>query len=168
VYDLVAKGFVRKHSKKGNSTLYGLADKSMYSESEGMEEVPIIPFGGNLLKVSDFLETMVSQDEDPLNANPNLKLLRHAIATGIRRAMTGVVMTSGVAGQEQFLLDSRTQLQAVEDELRFLLKVISHFNDSGVWFDQYRDRIAFQTRRAQQTDHELWQLAMDFVRSGTG
>lgn len=165
IYDLEKKGFIRSVAKRGNAMTYELADKSMYEDSDSFDEVPIIPFGGDMKTVNDFLEIVVSPDSNPLNNDPDKNLLRTSISNGIRRAMAGVVLTSGVAGQEEFVAGAQKELLKVEAELRYVLKIVSDFNNSTVWFDQYRDRIAFQNRRAQQSNPTLFQLAFDYIRS---
>jgi ribosomal protein L20A (L18A) len=165
VDDLVKQGYARKYGRRGNATLYGLADKSMYSEAEGFEEIEIIPFGGELLTVQAFLEMMVSLEENPFNDNPEINLLRSPVTNGIRRAMAGTILTTNSTGQEAYLQKAAGLLLSIEQELRYVLKLLDSFNASGVWFDQYRDRIAFQVRRAQQMNPDLIQLAIDFVRS---
>lgn len=164
---LVEKGMVKKYGRTTSGVQYALADKSMYESETSFsdEELKLIAFAGTMQTVTEFLEMMVAPDQNPLALKNVAPVVRTSVATGIRRAMAGVVLTASSAGQDEFLKATRVSLQAVEDELRFLLKVVSEFNNSAVWYDQYRDTIAYQLRLMHKNNPELFQLAMDFVRS---
>jgi predicted DNA-binding transcriptional regulator len=167
IADLIEKGMVRKYGRTTSGVQYALADKSMY-ESEmsfSEEELKLISFAGTMVTVTQFLEMMVSPDQNPLASKEITPVLRRDIANGIRRAMAGVVMTAATAGQESYLANTRVNMQKFEDELSFILRLVREFNTSAVWFDQYRDRMAYQLRLMQKNNPELWQLGLDFVRS---
>lgn len=160
---LRTNGFVVESGKTENgSYLYQCSD-ALPSWGEGNEKR--IPLGGKFVSVKDFIEVMASTEINPFGANLKTELFTDAIAEWLRRRMLFVVMSSGEAGFDSHVGSVREQMLKVQGELERLTKVVTAFTASAVWYNQYRDGIAYDARRMQETEPDLFQLAWDFINS---
>lgn len=158
---LTKSGFVKEFGRRGNATLYGKVDSSFAGSQTGEE---LIPLAGNLVNVEDFLRLFADLSVDPFR-------VKHAVVSNkatqlMRKILLYVVMTSGETGHGDGLKTASKSLYEYAEELRYTLSLIEGFLNSPVWFQQYRDRVAYEVRRVQEKDPELFQLATDVVRNG--
>jgi hypothetical protein len=161
--ELRTNGFVVESGKtEGGSYLYQCAD-ALPSFGEGNEKR--VPLGGKFVSVKDFIEVMASPEINPFAADLKTEILTDDIAEWLRRRMLFVIMSSGEAGLNSHLNKVREQMLKVQGELDRLANIVRAFNDSAVWFEQYRDGIAFDARRMQEGKPELFQLAWDYINS---
>ena len=84
----------------------------------------------------------------------------------VRRQLAYVVMSSIDAGFSQQVRDVNTTLHKLVEDLAYVHSVLEGFLNSPVWYPQYRDQMAVAVREMQKNDPELFQLALDYIKSG--
>jgi hypothetical protein len=159
IEELVGKGFLRPYGRTQNSMTYGKLSAAMTAD----ENERLIPFGGSLSPVSEWLHLMADMDSRPLKLKSNL--LNVKAQAMIRRQMLFVVLTAGTTGHEDSLRNASKSLHETIRELEFVLDTVKGFIDSPVWYEQYRDRIGYALRKVIENDPDIIKLATDYVKS---
>lgn len=160
IADLVRSGHIKPYGKQNNAQTYGRLSASISADAE---KEKVIPFGGDLVSIEDFVRLLCEPDSSPLSLK--VPLLGEEAQHSIRRTMVHVILTSGEVGTDDALKKSNRRLHNVIAELEYVLNTLQTFVNSPIWYPQYRERIAFALRRMQEKDAELFQLAEDYVRS---
>lgn len=158
VKDLCVSGLFKPFGKINNAQTFGKLSAAMTAS----EKEKLIPFGGELIDVGDFIKLMADPEVKPLTLKQAL-LSRNA-QNALRKMMLWVVLTSSDAGFNEQLKSQAEILHEAIAGLEFAADALRGFVNSPVWYPQYRDRIAYALRRLQQEDPELYQLAEDFVK----
>jgi hypothetical protein len=114
------------------------------------------------------MEVMSNPDVNPFAANLKQELLAEGITNWLRTRMLLVVMTAGEAGFASQVEIVRSGMAKVQNELERLTSIVASFNDSAVWYAQYRDGIAYDIRRVQENNPDLFDISWAFVKSNTG
>lgn len=164
VKSLMATGFVVEAGKRDGSFLYQ-ASSSMPNWND--ENSKRIPFNGAYISVNDFMEVMSNPEGNPFEANLKQELLTEGIVNYLRTRMLFVIMTAGEAGFNGQVEIARSGLAKVQSELERLTAIVANFNESAVWYEQYRDGIAYDIRRTQEKNPDLYELAWAFVKSNS-
>jgi hypothetical protein len=162
VASLTRSGLIKPFGKNNNAQTYGKLSAAMTAD----EGEKLIPFGGELLNVGDFVKLMASPEVQPFTLK--LPLLDDTIATMLRKVMLHVVITAPSPGYNEELKKHAKRIHNVIAGLEFATQALRSFIDSPVWYEQYRDRIAYALRRLQQEDPELYQLAQDYLNTKEG
>jgi hypothetical protein len=164
IKSLSATGFVIEAGKRDGAFLYqASSSKPNWDDENGKR----IPMGNSFVSVNDFIEAMVNPKVNPFSANLKQEVFTEGISQYLRTRMLLVVMTSGEAGFANQVEIVRNSLLKVQGEVERLLAILQKFTESAVWYEQYRDGIAYDIRRVQETNPELYELAWAFVKSGS-
>lgn len=157
---LVVSGHLKTYGMQNNARLYGRISAA-YADSKDK----LVNFGGELVSIEDFVKAMVSPEEKPLQKGKtsfvSIEMEHH-----IRRRMAYVVITAGNAGLLEQLKKVNRELHGVLDNLKHIENILQNFMDSPIWFQQYRDELAFSLRRLQENEPDLFSLAQDYVKGG--
>lgn len=156
--ELVDKGQLKTYGRQHNAVLYGRPSAG-FSDSDD----PMIPYAGELCSVENFLALMTNPTEKPLARK--LPLLGEKTQHQIRRRMVYAILTAGEPGYSEKLKETNASLHAIIDDLAFTLHVLRSFVDSAVWYSNYRDEIGRHLRTLQDKNPDLFQLAIDYMRS---
>lgn len=154
---LTKKGFLVAIDRQSNATLYSKQSTARVA-NQG-----IIPLGGEPVSVETFLR-LFAEHERPLKLKASV--LNDKIHLGLRRSLLFTVISAGNVGSNAQLRETAENLQKILDELEYASKVIKNIINSPIWYDQYRDRIAYEVREVQKKDPELVQLAIALVKGG--
>lgn len=158
---LKQSGFVIEAGRHSGTYYYALADQQYESDhNQG-----IVPVGKQLVTIKNFLKLFTSEVSSPLNSQLKAPVMTDEMARLIRRIMLSAILTSGDPGYTLAMEKQHERLMKIQSELERLLDIVRSFNDSPVWYDQYRDRMALALREVQKEDAELVQLAFDYMRS---
>lgn len=162
VKSLVRNGLIQEAGKKDNSFLYATLNADPTAGNAGR----MIPIGKDtLLSVEDFVRLFASPEMNPLASDLKIPILTDEIQNFIRTRMLLPVVLSGMPGYEGQLKTTHANLLKIQGELQHVVAMLDSFNNSAVWYETYRDRIAFAMRRLQEKDPELFALTMDFIKS---
>lgn len=159
VTDLTNIGQLKAFGKVENAQTYGKLSASFTGKADDQ----LIPFGGNLISVEEFLKLLSDPELRPLKKQTNL--LAEKSQHGIRRMMLFAILSAGEAGNDDALKKVNEQLHNAIGELQFALTAIEGFVNSAVWFPIYRDKIALAVREVVKNDPELYKLAMEYMRA---
>lgn len=157
VKDLTKSGHIKPYGRNNNAQTYGKLSAAMTAD----EGEKLIPFGGELVSVRDFVQMMADPEGQPFTLKA--PLLDHAITVMLRKVLLHTVMTSDSPGFDDELKAHQRRLQKAIDGLEFAADALRGFLQSPVWYPQYRDRIAYALRRLQQEEPELFQLTKDYL-----
>lgn len=157
---LVKSGFLKPYGKANNAMTYGKLSASFVDTNE-----KLINFNGELVSIEDFLRLMVDPDSKPLQRGKN-PILSDEVNHTIRRRLAGVVISAGNAGMHEYLQKVQRELFNVLADLNYTTGVLQAFMDSPVWYEQYRDKMAYGMRRVQENDADLIQLAYEYMNGG--
>lgn len=155
---LVKSGFLKPYGKQNNAMLYGKLSAAFTDADQ-----KLINFGGELVSVEEFLREVVEPENNPLQKS-KADLLNDEIKHHIRRRLAFVVITAGNVGFQDELKKVSRDLHGILGELQFVTNLLQNFMDSPVWYEQYRDKVGYGVRAMQQSDPDLYQLAMEYVR----
>lgn len=158
VISLYDKGFLIESGKFGKAMTYVARDISAASDDK-----PMLSFAGSLMDVETFVSLFVSENSEPFKRNMNIMSQKHSHL--LRRMVAFAVLSAGNSGAEEQLKNVNKTLRATLGELEHIKQIINGILDSPIWYEQYRDKIAYQLRRIEQKNPELIQLAQDFVSS---
>lgn len=162
VSTLVAKGFIAEAGRDNvGAKLYIPAGSATHNASERR-----IPLGGDLLKTKDFVNLMASMEADPFSSRLKLELLTDEARRFLRQRMLFVMISAGEAGLNNQLEKAQENMVKVLEEMERLTSMVRGFLNGAVWYEQYRDAIALDMRELQKENPGLYQLAMDYVKSG--
>lgn len=164
IASLVSKGFVVEAGRESGSTLFALVDDSYASGKSGER---LIPQGDGVVTVETFLRSMSSTKTNPFGSSLKIETLSTEMTHFLRTRMLYAVVTATDPGFEEQLNKIHDNLQKIEGEMEKVLNFIRKFNLSPIWHPQYRDRFAYELRKVQEEDPELYRLVMDYVKSGS-
>ncbi|GHF92421.1 hypothetical protein [Streptomyces griseosporeus] len=163
---LVKSGFLREYGKQHNAMLYGRLSASWAASEEGQ---PLVPLAGNLVSVPDFLRLMVDEEAEPypfiVKVKPENWAITDEFQRKLRKRMAHVILNTS-PGYSDALETQRNFLNNHITELRHMIQVMESFLDSPIWYAQYRDRMAYEVRRTQEKNPELFKLAVEYVTGG--
>jgi hypothetical protein len=159
ITNLCQLGQLKPFGKTQNAQTYGKLSASF----TGSPKDELIPFGGNLVGVEEFLRLISDPNSRPLKRNVNL--LAERSQHGIRRMMLFAILSAGEPGNDETLKSANTHLNDAIDELEYALDFLRRFVHSPIWFQQYRDKIALAVRELTKNDPELYKLAVDYMRA---
>lgn len=125
----------------------------------------VIPYAGELMSVVDFLKLMLDSETDPFKPDVNLDIFEAEFLHWLRRRFITPVITAGDLGYTEQIARTRANVTKIAVELERIASVIDAWSKAPIWFEQYRDQIAFQNREAMKENAELYQLAWDYVKS---
>jgi DNA-binding Lrp family transcriptional regulator len=157
---LVKSGFLKPYGKQNNAMLYGKLSASFAETDE-----KLINFGGQLLTVEEFLREIVEPSNSPLQKT-KLQIVSKEMEHEIRRRLAWAIATAGEPGMQEPLKKVSNELHKIMGEVAFVHDLLQSFLDSPVWYEQYRDKIAYGLRRLQENDPDLYQLTAEYVRGG--
>lgn len=157
---LEAKGFLKVYGRQNNAIIYGKLTAS-FAQASANEE--LIPYAGGLQSVGDYLRLFADPDAKPLARKVNL--LSPKAETDIRKRMTYAVLMAGEPGVSEQIKKTQDDLTLLLQEIEFIHNVLRGFVNSPIWFEQYRDRMAYAIREVQKEDPELFKLAVDYIQS---
>jgi hypothetical protein len=152
-------GFLVTVGRRENAILY--AKQSSVTTASNKH---LVSLGGNLVTVPEFLKTFADLEIDPFKIK--VHTLSHEAAQNIRKRLLFTIISAGEPGFNEQLKMTSKDLHAYLAEVEHIANVLKTFLDSPVWYQQYRDRIAYEVRRTQQEDPELYQLAFDAIKGG--
>ena len=158
IAELVDKGQLKPFGRQGNAALYGKPSAGI-----GDADQQLIPFAGELKSVQEFLQIMTDPEGRPLTRKTSI--IGEKTQQRIRRQLAFVVMSSGEPGHFQTVKELNVSLHDLSKDLAYIQNVIQSFLDSPVWYEQYRDQIAYALRKMQERDPEFYQLVIDYIRS---
>lgn len=158
--DLEAKGFIRVYGRANNAVLYGKLSAA-FADTDQNEK--LIPYAGTLKSVGEYLELFADPEATPLVRKVNL--LSRKAEHDIRKRMTYAVLMAGEPGVADQISRTQGDLTLLLNEVEFLYKVLQGFVNSPIWFEQYRDRMAYAIRDMQKKNPELFKLAVDYIQS---
>jgi len=160
VASLVKNGFVVETGRAAGSSsvLYSV------TESASTETGKLIPLESGFVTVEDFMRVMSSMTTDPFRSNTKTEVFSEKIKMAIRKRMLFVIITASEPGFKGQLNTVQESLIRIEEEMERMLNLLRNFNNSPVWFDQFRDQMALGVREAQKNDAELYQLCQDIVK----
>lgn len=154
-------GFIVTAGKQNNSMLYAKQGTSAFEQAAGAN---LIPFAGDIVSVEKFLRSFADPTIHPF------KLKRNILSTDVEKLFNQwllfAIISAGNVGLDEQLKQAAKGLQLYLNEVEHIQKLLSLFIDSPVWFEQYRDRIAYEVRRVQEKDADLYQLAIDVIKGG--
>lgn len=153
--------FVQEYGKQNGAVMYGVSD---LPGEKFREDRATINFGGTLVPLEDFVRMLSSFENDPFKLDFKSTVLSETQSLALRRRMLAVVITAGVPGYNEKLHGLAESLIKLQGELEYITKVIKSFTDSPVWYEQYRDGLAYQLRRLQEKDPDLYKIALDLVK----
>lgn len=160
VTDLCKLGQLKPFGKAANGAqTYG----KLSAHFTGDPKDKLIPFGGNLVGVEDFIKLIADPETRPLKKNSNV--LAEKSQHNIRRMMLFAILSAGEAGQNEALNTVHAQLHNAVQELTYARDIINHYVNSSIWFPAYRDKLALSVRNVIKNDPELYQLAQDYMKS---
>lgn len=162
VDSLRRNGFIIEAGRDNNSKLYAIA--GMMGSNAGDR---LIPMGNDVITVADFVKLMAGMEQKPFATRLKTELLSDAFQQIMRQRMLFTIVSAGEAGYNSQLLTVQEALVKVVEEMERLTNMMRSFVNSSVWYEHYRDPIAQAMRDLQKKDPELWQLAWDFVKSGS-
>lgn len=125
----------------------------------------VIPYAGGLITVEEFLTLMLDMDVDPFKPNLKKEIFEIEFLHWLRKRFVYSVITAGDSGYDEQLKNIQVQLSKVHRELDRIVGIIGAWTEAPIWYDQYRDQIAFQTREVQKENPDLIQLAHDYIQS---
>lgn len=157
--DLVKSGLIRQYEKKLNAATYGKLSASMSADAK----TQLIPFAGQMVSVEQFIREITEPNAQPFRLKVNV--LSEAINHAVRRTMLHTILTADGTGSNADLHNHARRLHNVVAELEFALANLKTFIDSPVWYEQYRDRIGYAVRKLIENDPDLYQLAVDYMKS---
>jgi hypothetical protein len=154
-------GFIITVGRQNNAILYGKQGTSAFEQAEGAE---LIPLAGELVSVEKFMRMFADPSLEPF------KVKRDTLAVDaeqhMRQMLLFAIISSGSVGLDDKLKQASKLLHSYLAEVEYIQKVLKTFIDSPVWYEQYRDRIAYEVRRVQEKDPALYQLAIDAIKGG--
>lgn len=159
---LIKKGFVYVAGKDGNATLY--TSKNSMFVPEGQTD-DLIPFNGAMLDVGAFIEMMVDPEFDPFKPNVKLDIFDPDFIVWLRKRFLYPVITAGDSGYNDQLIRQRENLMKVRAEMERFMKNLDGFINSAMWYDHYRDRIAFRRRQVEKENPDLIALAQGWLQN---
>lgn len=162
ITSLSKSGLIKPFGKTNNAQTYGRLSAAM-TVDEGER---LIPFGGELLTVSDFVKLMADPEGEPFTLKA--PLISDENQTKLRKLMLYTIITSSSPGYGEELKKAAKQIHNVIAGLEFAADALRAFVDSPVWYEQYRDRIAYALRRLQEEDPKLFELAKDYLSDREG
>lgn len=160
IENLVETGFLKLYGKQNNAMVYGKLSASFVDVDE-----KIIPFGGQLVSIEDFLKMVVDPDSSPLQKS-KVRVISNEVEHHIRRRLAFVIMSAGNPGMRDRLHKVQRELDNVLNELNYAAGILQGFINTPVWYEQYRDKIAPGLRKVQETDPDLFQLSAEYVKGG--
>jgi DNA-binding Lrp family transcriptional regulator len=155
---LCESGLLKPFGRVNNAQTFGKLSAAMTAD----EGEKLIPFGGELITIADFIKLMADPEQKPFTLK--VPLLSDEIQLALRKMLVWTVLTSESPGYNEELKKQVRRLQNTIDGLEFAADALRGFVNSPVWYSQYRDRIGYAIRRLQEKDPELYQLAEDFVK----
>ena len=156
-------GFIITAGRQTGSSaiLYAKQGTSAFEQAAGSN---LIPFAGELVSVEKFLRSFADPEIKPFKLKKDV--LSTEIEHNFRQLLLFAIISSGESGLDEQLKQVSKTLHSRLAEIEHIQKVLKTFLDSPVWFEQYRDRIAYEVRRVQEKDPELYQLAIDAIKGG--
>lgn len=161
--NLVSLGHLQRFGRDGLAMTYGKLSTEM---TAGNGEQELIPFAGSMETVETFLQVMADPEGQPFKLKLKAPILSEDTNHIVRRTMVHVVLSSGEVGNIEALKVANRRLNNVIDELRYILGNLEAFVDSPLWYEQYRDQMAYSLRRLQEKNPDLFQLAIDYRKGG--
>lgn len=159
VSDLEKLGSLKSYGRQNNAFLYGKPTAALFDSDR-----KLIPYAGELKDVEDFIRIITNPKERPFTRNT--AVMGEKMQHNVRRQLAYVVMSSIDAGFSQQVRDVNTTLHKLVEDLAYVHSVLEGFLNSPVWYPQYRDQMAVAVREMQKNDPELFQLALDYIKSG--
>lgn len=159
---LVMEGFLIVAGKDGKTKLY-TARNAMFVPEEQSDS--LVPFNGTMMSVGDFIELMVDPEFDPFKPDVKLEVYDPDFIVWLRKRFLYPVITAGDSGYNEQLMRQRENLMKIRTEIERMLKNLDGFINSGMWYDHYRDRIAFQRRQVEKENADLIALAQGWLQN---
>lgn len=156
---LLKGGFLVTVGRRNNAILYGKQGTAITDTDR-----QLISVGGKLVTVEEFLRTFADPELDPFKLK--VSTLSHDATQNIRRRLLFTIISAGEPGYDQQLKLTSKDLHAYLAEVEHVANILKSFLDSPVWYQQYRDRIAYEVRRTAKEDPELYQLTFDAIKGG--
>lgn len=156
---LVNNGFIKPFGKANKAITYGRIGATYATADD-----KLIKLGGELMSIEDFMRTIVEPTEKPLQKG-KMPVVSEEMEHQIRRRLAFVVLTAGNVGMSDQLQKVSRELHNVLSAVDFVQNILQSFLNSPVWYEQYRDQMAYGVRNLQEKDPDLYQLAYDYVRS---
>lgn len=162
---LIGEGFLTVAGKDGKTILYAAKSAMFVPDMDTAQK--LLPFNGATLSVSDFLELLVNPESDPFAMDLKLQVLDVEFVEWLRKRFIYAVITAGDSGYNAQLMRQRESLMKLRAEIQRLADNLDKFVNSPVWYDHYRDRIAFNRREVEQSNPDLVQMARDYLQNNT-
>lgn len=163
IESLKGNGFVFEAGRDNNAKLYAIAGSTATNSADGK----LIPFGNDVMPVEAFVKLMSQPKQNPFGSRLKTEPLSEDFRAILRQRMLFAIITAGEPGFNSQVTNVQEALVKVVDEMQRLTDLVKSFANSAVWYEHYRDPIALAMRELQKSDPEAWQLAMDFVKSGS-
>jgi hypothetical protein len=160
IESLEETGFLITVGRHGGAVLFAKQGTSAFDNPKN----ELIPLSGELVSVEKFLRTFADPSIDALKLK--LDTLSVESDRNIRQMLLFAVISAGEVGLDRRLKSAAKGLYAYLDEINHIQKTLQTFIESHVWYEQYRDRIAYEVRRVQEKDPELYQLTLDAIKGG--
>ena len=161
VQRLQRTGHVVPTGKDGATILYGVKDAQFANTTEQR----MIPFAGQQYSIEDFLALMVNPSVDPFKPRIKLEMWDADFIHWLRRRMAIPIITAGDNGFDQQLMQTQEGFIKVKAEVERMLVILDGFINSPVWYEHFRDRLAFERREVEKENPELIKLTMDYIQN---
>lgn len=156
-------GMVIEAGKRDGATMYTVRGKQ-FSATVMREQ--LIPYGDGYTDVHSFLDLMVNPGGNPIKLAEGTKqnILTDDAINAIRKRMAFIVVTAGSPGYGASVAKYMSGLEKIKRELEYVTNILASFTSSHVIYDNYRDTIAYELRRIEETDPELIANARAYVQ----
>lgn len=163
VKELTRDAFIKPSGKRpGGAQLYTVIAQGAYADDASEK---CITYANDLLPVGDFLAIMAAplETNNPFAVDSPPYAIRSTYIQRMRKLMAATVMTAGEAGMRTSIDEFEAELEKIHRELKWAASILEGFLTSPIWYDEFRDRVAYNLRRMQQENPELHQLTHDFI-----
>jgi hypothetical protein len=152
---LEKKAFIQSVGRQQTAILYAKQG------TEITEDAALIPLPGELVSVEKFLR-LFAENEEPFRLK--VPTLTQSASLHLRQQLLFAIISAGHPGYSEALKHASKNLRGYLREIEHIQAVLKTFLDSPVWYEQYRDKIGYNVRRAEQSDAELIQLCRDIIQ----
>lgn len=143
INNLERGGFIVAAGKQNNAILYAKQGTSFASGETGQG---IIPIADDLVSVEHFLKVFGDIEIDPFTIK--VAMLSPSANLFVRRMALVAVLSADSAGFDAELKRTAKRMHGVVRELEHITKILTRLLDSPIWYEQYRQRIAYELRHA--------------------